>query len=105
MADRLEMTSDLIEYVCRQGTRESVSLEKLRRRTQALPEAYMRVPREQGQLLHFLIKSLNAKKVMELGVFTGYSTLWMASALPEDNRVVKLMLPFSDGLTLVLKAT
>ena len=90
MADRLEMTSDLIEYVCRQGTRESVSLEKLRRRTQALPEAYMRVPQEQGQLLHFLIKSLNAKKVMELGVFTGYSTLWMASALPEDGKVVAI---------------
>ncbi|MCV0427228.1 MAG: class I SAM-dependent methyltransferase [Roseibium sp.] len=90
MADRLEITSDLIEYVCQHGTRETVPLEKLRRYTQSLPEAEMRVPQEQGQLLHFLIKTLNAKKVMELGVFTGYSTLWMASALPEDGRLIAI---------------
>ncbi|MBO6892340.1 MAG: class I SAM-dependent methyltransferase [Roseibium sp.] len=90
MADRLEMTTDLIDYVCQTGTRESTSLEKLRRHTQNLPEADMRVPQEQGQLLHFLIKTLNARKVMELGVFTGYSTLWMASAMPPDGRVIAI---------------
>jgi len=90
MADRLEMTADLIDYVCRHGTRETAPLEKLRRRTQALPEADMRVPQEQGQLLHFLIRTLNAKKVMELGVFTGYSTLWMASALPEGGKLIAI---------------
>ena len=90
MADRLEMTSDLIDYVCQHGTRESDPLKRLRRRTQILPEADMRVPQEQGQLLHFLIKTLNARKVMELGVFTGYSTLWMASALPQDGRLIAI---------------
>ena len=90
MADRLEITNDLIDYVCQTGTRETSSLERLRRRTQSLPEADMRVPQEQGQLLHFLIRSLNARKVMELGVFTGYSTLWMASALPADGRVIAI---------------
>lgn len=90
MADRLDMTTDLIDYVCQTGTRESTSLEKLRRRTQNLPEADMRVPQEQGQLLHFLIKTLNARKAMELGVFTGYSTLWMASALPADGKMVAI---------------
>ncbi|MHA7773633.1 O-methyltransferase [Roseibium sp. M-1] len=90
MADRLEMTSDLIEYVCQHGTRESAPLKKLRRRTQNLPEAGMRVPQEQGQLLHFLIKTLNASKVMELGVFTGYSSLWMASALPDDGKLIAI---------------
>ncbi|CTQ56255.1 Putative O-methyltransferase/MSMEI_4947 [Roseibium album] len=90
MADRLEMTTDLIDYVCQHGTRESNALEKLRRHTQNLPEADMRVPQEQGQLLYFLIKTLNARKVMELGVFTGYSTLWMASALPADGRLIAI---------------
>jgi len=90
MADRLEMTTELIDYVCQHGTRESASLKKLRQRTQALPEASMRVPPEEGQLLHFLIRTLKARKVMELGVFTGYSTLWMASALPEDGRLIAI---------------
>ncbi|WP_269583046.1 O-methyltransferase [Roseibium sp. Sym1] len=90
MADRLEMTTDLIDYVCQHGTRESAPLRKLRKQTQALPESSMRVPPEEGQLLHFLIRTLNARKVMELGVFTGYSTLWMASALPEDGRLVAI---------------
>ncbi|GAA0783948.1 methyltransferase [Roseibium denhamense] len=90
MADRLQITEDLIDYVCEYGTRETGPLAQLRQKTQSLPEADMRVPQEQGQLLHFLLKTLNARKVMELGVFTGYSTLWMASALPEDGRVVAI---------------
>jgi caffeoyl-CoA O-methyltransferase len=90
MADRLEMTTDLIDYVCQHGTRESATLRKLRKQTQALPDSSMRVPPEEGQLLHFLVRTLNARKVMELGVFTGYSTLWMASALPEDGRLVAI---------------
>lgn len=90
MADRLEITADLIDYVCQHGTRESASLKRLRHHTQILPDADMRVPQEQGQLLYFLIKALNAKRVMELGVFTGYSTLWMASALPDNGRVVAI---------------
>ncbi|MEP3049627.1 MAG: class I SAM-dependent methyltransferase [Roseibium sp.] len=88
MADRLEITSDLIDYVCEKGTRETPALKKLRQTTQSLQQADMRVPQEQGQLLHFLIRTLNARKVMELGVFTGYSTLWMASALPKDGRLI-----------------
>ncbi|WP_420411232.1 O-methyltransferase [Roseibium sp.] len=90
MADRLEMTSELIDYVCEVGTRETPALAKLRQRTQSLQEADMRVPQEQGQLLHFLIRTLNAKKVMELGVFTGYSSLWMASALPDDGKLIAI---------------
>ncbi len=90
MADRLEITSELIDYVCEVGTRETPALAKLRQRTQDLAEGDMRVPQEQGQLLHFLIRTLNAKKVMELGVFTGYSSLWMASALPSDGKLIAI---------------
>lgn len=90
MANRLEMTSELIDYVCEHGTRETPPLKHLRHRTQSLQDADMRVPQEQGQLLHFLVRTLNAKKAMELGVFTGYSTLWMASALPEDGHLIAI---------------
>ena len=90
MANRLQMTSDLIDYVCAKGTRESPSLTKLRHQTQNLQQADMRVPQEEGQLLHFLVRTLNARKAMELGVFTGYSTLWMASALPADGQLIAI---------------
>lgn len=90
MAERLTMTADLIDYVCENGTRETPALKNLRKRTQDLQDADMRVPQEQGQLLHFLVRTLDAKKAMELGVFTGYSTLWMASALPADGRLIAI---------------
>ncbi len=90
MAYRLKITPDLVDYVCLNGTPETGPLRKLRQHTQILPEADMRVPQEQGQLLYFLIRMLNAGKVMELGVFTGYSTLWMASALADGGRLVAI---------------
>lgn len=47
----------------------------------------MSVPPEQGQLLSVLLKLMNAKKTIEIGVFTGYSLLTTALALPEDAKV------------------
>ena len=48
----------------------------------------MQVSPEQGQFMAFLVKMLNAKKIMELGVFTGYSSLCMAKALPADGKII-----------------
>ncbi|MBO6757666.1 MAG: class I SAM-dependent methyltransferase [Roseibium sp.] len=90
MGNRLQMTSELFEYVCDRGTRETDVLKDLRLSTQKLPDSDMRVPQEQGQFLDFLIRVLQARKVMELGVFTGYSSLWMAGALPEDGRLIAI---------------
>jgi predicted O-methyltransferase YrrM len=50
--------------------------------------AEMQIPAEQGQFLHLLVQLIGAKKTIEVGVFTGYSTLWTAMALPEDGYVV-----------------
>lgn len=47
----------------------------------------MGVPRDEGQFLSMLLKIMNAKKTMEIGVFTGYSLLTTALALPEDGKV------------------
>ena len=47
----------------------------------------MEVPVDEGQFLSMLIKMMNAKNTLELGVFTGYSLLTTALALPEDGRV------------------
>lgn len=88
MANRLRMNDDLIEYVNEYGVRESETLRELRRYTEQIDRGDMMVPPEEGQLLAFLIRLIGAKNVLELGVFTGYSTLWMAEALPEDGHLV-----------------
>jgi caffeoyl-CoA O-methyltransferase len=48
----------------------------------------MIVPPEQGQFLSFLAQLIGAKKVLEIGVFTGYSSLSVASALPADGKIL-----------------
>jgi len=90
MAHRLEMNADLIAYALEVGTRETAVLKALREKTESLQFSDMRVPQEEGQLLHFLIKAIGARKVLELGVFTGYSSLWMATALPEDGKLLAI---------------
>lgn len=47
----------------------------------------MCIPADEGQLISMLLKLMNAKKTLELGVFTGYSLLVTALALPEDGKV------------------
>lgn len=90
MAHRLEMNADLIAYALEVGTRETAALQALREATEDLQYSDMRVPQEEGQFLHFLIKTLRATKALELGVFTGYSSLWMATALPETGKLVAI---------------
>ncbi len=52
------------------------------------PQAVMQTTHDQAVLLSTLVASLNAKKVLEVGVFTGYSALAIASALPEDGKLI-----------------
>lgn len=88
MLNRTPITPAINDYVTRVGVRESDVLRRLREETTALPEAEMMVPPEQGQLLNLLVTLLGAKKVLEVGVFTGYSSLWMALALPANGLFV-----------------
>lgn len=54
----------------------------------------MSVPPEEGSFLSIILKLMNAKKAIEIGVFTGYSLLTTALALPEDGKVVILPIWF-----------
>lgn len=45
---------------------------------------------DEGQFLSLLLKAMNAKNTIEIGVFTGYSLLWTALSLPEDGKVCKV---------------
>jgi caffeoyl-CoA O-methyltransferase len=84
------LADDLRDYLRTVGLREHPALAALRRETDALPEGGMRSSAEQAQLLAFLLELLGARRVLEIGCFTGYGTLAMALALPEGGRVVTL---------------
>src|ERR1044071_8420110 len=61
---------------------------RLRAETLQLPMAMMQISVEQGRLMELLTQLLQAKKVLEVGVFTGYSALTVASALPADGQLI-----------------
>jgi caffeoyl-CoA O-methyltransferase len=76
------------EYVLAHGVREPEILARLREETASHPRAQMQIPPEQGQLFDILIKLTGATRALEIGVFTGYSSLATALALPEGGRLV-----------------
>ncbi|BAI76831.1 O-methyltransferase (plasmid) [Azospirillum sp. B510] len=88
MLNRLQINDDLYQYVFDVSVKETDVLKRLREETGKLPLAEMQIPAEQGQFLGFLVQALRARKVLEVGVFTGYSTLWMAGGLPDEGRIV-----------------
>lgn len=75
------------DYVVAVGTRETALQARLRAETRVLPHASMQIGPDQGQFLGFLVNMLNARRVLEIGTFTGYSALAMARALPADGRL------------------
>jgi caffeoyl-CoA O-methyltransferase len=87
-AEPLEATPELIEYVRRVGVREPAFLARLREETQKLPEAIMQIAPEQGALMALLVRMLGARRALEVGTFTGYSSTCVALALPDDGQIV-----------------
>ena len=88
MSDDVVLTPDLSEYIRRVTLREPDLLRRLREETASLPKANMQISPEQGQFMALLIHLLNARKTLEVGVFTGYSSLSVALALPDDGRII-----------------
>lgn len=78
----------LYEYLLAATVRESAVLAALRKETAEHPQARMQISPEQGQFMALLVQLMGARKTLEIGVFTGYSSLAVAAALPEDGRVV-----------------
>jgi predicted O-methyltransferase YrrM len=78
----------IYDYVLVKGMREHPEQLALREATASHPHAVMQIAPEQGQLMAMLVKLLGARRAIEIGVFTGYSALSVALALPDDGRLV-----------------
>jgi len=74
-------------YVSFDITRETPLQKKLRAATRRLPEGGMQIGPDQGALLALLVRAIRARRAVEIGTFTGYSALAVASALPADGKL------------------
>jgi len=94
----LTIDDRLFDYVLRHN-RERPELAALREATASHPRANMQISPEQGALMQMLVKLIGARRTIEVGVFTGYSALAVALALPPDGRI--LACDISDEFTRV----
>lgn len=78
----------LYDYILASSLREFPVLAQLRAETATLPMAVMQIAPEQGQFMAMLIKLMGARRAIEVGVYTGYSALAVAEALPGDGLLV-----------------
>lgn len=95
----LHVDDVLFQYLMDQSIREHPAQVALRAATAPHPHAGMQISPDQGQFMALLIKLLGARRTIEVGVFTGYSALTVALALPDDGRV--LACDISDEYTRV----
>lgn len=81
--------SEMLEnYVHEVTVNESDILKNLREQTAKLSESMMQISPEQGQFMALLVKLINAKRIIEVGVFTGYSSLCMAKAMADEGKII-----------------
>ena len=85
--ETLNLTPELYQYLTSVSLREPDVLVRLREETSRHPRAAMQISPEQGQFMSLLVKLLGVQKVLEIGVFTGYSSTIVALALPDDGQI------------------
>jgi hypothetical protein len=90
MARNVTMTDTLYKYLVDHSLRDHPVLAELRAETAKLPQAGMQIGPDQGQFMGLLARLVGAKRCIEIGVFTGYSSLAVALALPADGTIVAL---------------
>jgi len=97
----IQVDDRLRDYLLRVSVRESAALARLREETAGHPRSGMQICPEQGQLMQLLVRLMSARRVIEVGVFTGYSSLAVAQALQEDGTI--LACDVSDEYTTVAR--
>ena len=86
----LNINEQLYEYICSKSVKESTELIDLRIETHKLSEGMMQISPVQGQFMAFLVKLIKAENILEIGTFTGYSSICMAQALGESGKLIAL---------------
>ena len=76
------------DYLCNVAINEPELLTQLREETAQLDYSVMQISPEQGQFMSLLIKLMGAKRAIEIGTFTGYSSICVANAMPDDGQLI-----------------
>jgi len=87
-AKTLQLSDALHAYLLANSLRETPVQRALRAATSRMPRSTMQIAPEQGQFLQLLVRLLGARRILEIGTFTGYSALSMALVLPRGGRIV-----------------
>ena len=82
------LTDPIYEYLLSVSLREPEALAELRAEMASHPEVNLQIAPEQGQFMALLVRLMGARRCLEIGVFTGYSSLATALALPDDGRLL-----------------
>ncbi len=84
----LGLSDELHTYLVHETMREPDVLRRLREETAGLEKANMQISPEQGRFMMLLVQLLDGRRAIEIGTFTGYSALCVASAMPPDGRLI-----------------
>ena len=84
----LPLTDTLYDYLITESLRESPLLRRLREETATLEQSNMQIAPEQGQFMALLVTLMGARRALEIGTYTGYSSLCVAQALPADGELM-----------------
>ncbi len=91
MSTQIEINKQLVSYLQNVGYRRDPIIDKLVKETKALGSlAQMQIAPEQGQFLEIIVAISKAKKCLEIGRFTGLSTLCIARGLPDDGKIISI---------------
>jgi predicted O-methyltransferase YrrM len=84
----LSLDDRTYDYLLRHSLREPESLARLRAETAWHPQVNMQIAPEQGQFMQMLVRLMGARRAIEVGVFTGYSSLAVVLAMPPEGRLL-----------------
>ncbi|MBT8422275.1 MAG: class I SAM-dependent methyltransferase, partial [Gammaproteobacteria bacterium] len=84
----ISLSDELYDYLLDVSLREHPVLQRLRAETMTLEMSNMQIAPEQGQFMALLVELLGARRIIEVGTFTGYSALCMAQAMPEGGELI-----------------
>ena len=91
MSDQIEITKNIIQYLNEKSYRKNIIINKLINETKKLGNvSNMQISPEQGQFLELLVKITKSKKCLEIGRFTGLSSLFIARGLPKGGKLITI---------------